>query len=67
MTLAFPTNLNLSVMRISASTSLRVDQDTLKSAESWFLVLRAEDNSRIVLSTGERLAEVDIHLTLSTK
>jgi hypothetical protein len=67
MTYALPTALYLSVLRVSANTSLHSDGGSLKSSESWSLVLRASPDTNVVLSTGQRLAAVDIHLTLSTK
>lgn len=62
-----PTNLYLSVINASATTSLNAAGDTSKSSESWSLVLRSSPDTNIVLSTGHRLADIDIHFTLSTK
>ena len=67
MTYVFPTGLNLSVIRVSATVSLHVEGDAPRSSESFSLVLRASRETNIVLSTGQRLADVDIHFTLSTK
>ena len=67
MTYVFPTDLHLSVTRISATVSLHVEGGALRSSESFSLVLRASRGTNIVLSTGQRLADVDIHFTLSTK
>ena len=67
MSLAFSTHLNLSVVQASASMSHLSEDGILKSSESFFLVLRATRDTNIALSTGEVLADVDIHLTLSTK
>jgi hypothetical protein len=47
--------------------SLHVEADTPIASESFSLVLRASRDTNVVLSTGQRLADVDIHLTLSTK
>ena len=67
MTYVFPTGLNLSVIRVSATVSLHVEGDAPRSSESFSLVLRASRETNIVLSTGQRLADVDIHFTLSTE
>ena len=65
MTHTLPTCLYLSVIRVSASASLHGEGGTLRSSESLSLVLRADSDTNIVLSTGQRLATVEIHLTLS--
>ena len=67
MNLAFPTHLRLSVIQASATMSLHGEDGISKSSESFSLVLRATRDANIALSTGERLADVEIHLTLSTK
>lgn len=67
MNLEFPTHLRMSVVQASATMSLHGEGGILKSSESYSLVLRATGAANIVLSTGERLADVDVHLTLSTK
>jgi hypothetical protein len=67
MTFALPTDLYLSVVRTSATMSLHVEESTLRSSESFALVLRASYDTNVILSTGQRLADVDIHLTLFTK
>ena len=67
MNLAFPTHLRLSVIQASATMSLHGEDGISKSSESFSLVLRATRDANIALSTGERLADVDVHLTLSTK
>ena len=67
MTYVFPTDLHLSVVRISATVSLHVEGGAPHSLEAFSLVLRASRGTNIILSTGQRLADVDIHFTLSTK
>jgi hypothetical protein len=67
MTHLLPTDLHLSVVRASATNSLHIEADTPQSSDSFFLVLRTSRETNVVLSTGQRLADVDIHLTLSTK
>lgn len=67
MNLAFPTHLRLSVVQASATMLLHGDEGISKSSESFSLVLRATRDANIALSTGELLADVDVHLTLSTK
>jgi hypothetical protein len=47
--------------------SVNVEGGTTRCAESFALVLRSDSDTNIVLSTGESLSEVDVHLTLSTK
>lgn len=47
--------------------SVHGENGILKASESFALVLRASHDTTIVLSTGESLAEVDVHLTLSTR
>jgi len=67
MPLAFPKYLRLSVVQAVATMSLHGEDGISNSSESFSLVLRATRDSDIALSTGERLANVDVHLTLSTK
>lgn len=67
MQYALATDLYLSVVRVSATMSLHVEAEAPQSSESYSLVLRASRDTNIVLSTGQRLADIDIHLTLSTK
>ncbi len=67
MTYTIPTDLYLSVIRTSATMSLHMEGGTLRSEESFSLILRAAKDTNVVLSTGEKLADVDVHLTLSTK
>jgi hypothetical protein len=67
MTYTIPTDLYLSVIRTSATMSLHMEGGTLRSEESFSLVLRASQGTNVVLSSGEKLADVDVHLTLSTK
>lgn len=67
MTYVYPTSLYLSVTRASAAMSLYVNADSPRCSESFSLVLRAAQDTNAVLSTGQRLADVDIYFTLSTK
>jgi hypothetical protein len=67
MTYIIPTGISLSVIRTVAEISLCVEGDTPRSSERFDLVLRASSDTNIVLSTGHRLADVDIHLMLSTE
>ena len=67
MSYAFPSNLYFSVVRTSATMSLHFEADTPRLSESFSLVLRASQDTNVVLSTGQRLEDVDIHLMLSTK
>lgn len=67
MTYIFPTYLHLSVVRASGTMSLDSESDSAISSESFSLVLRAAHDTNVVLSSGEQLADVEIHLTLSTK
>lgn len=67
MNCLFSTYLHLSVVQASATMSLYNEDGVSRSSESFALVLRAAHNTNLVLSTGERLPDVEIHLTLSTK
>lgn len=67
MTYAFPIDVNLSVVQVSATMSLHAEGAAPVSSEAYSFVLRASNDTNIVLSTGQRLADIDIHLTLSTK
>lgn len=67
MNLAFPTHLRLSIVQTSATMSLHGENGISKSSESFSLVLRTTSDENIALSTGERLSDLDVHLTLSTK
>lgn len=67
MSFAFPTHVFLSVAQVSATMSVHGEDGILKASESFSLVLRASHDANIILSTGERLADVDVHLTLSTR
>lgn len=67
MTYEFPACLYLPVVRASATMSLHSEGGAVRSSESFSLVLRAPHDANIVLSTGQQLAEIEIHLTLSIK
>ena len=47
--------------------SLHVSSSAPCASESFSLVLRASRETNIVLSTGQQLADVDVHFTLFTK
>jgi hypothetical protein len=61
------TNLFLSVVRSKATMSLSVGSGEPASSESFSLVLRAARDTNIVLSSGQRLNEFDIHFTFLSK
>lgn len=63
----FSTQLCLTVNRAAVRTSYYREDGTTKSLESFDLVLRAHGDTNIVLSSGELLADIEIHFTLSTK
>ena len=63
----FPTYLHLSVARASATMSLHSESGSAISSESFSLVLRAAPDTNVVLSSGEQLVDIEIHLTLSTR
>lgn len=67
MNIVFPTHLRLLVVQASATMSLLGEDGISRSSESFSLVLRATHDTNVALSTGERLSDVDVHLTLSTK
>nr|WP_315258974.1 hypothetical protein [uncultured Duganella sp.] len=56
-----------SVVHVSATTSLHANEGRLLSSDSYSLVLRAAHDTNIVLCTGSKLSDIDIHFTFSTK
>lgn len=67
MAFVFPTTLYLSVVGVSANVRFESKGGHVRSSTTYSLTLRADRETRIMLSTGQPLQEVDVHLTLSSK
>ena len=67
MTYIFPTTIYCTVVHVSAGMTAHAEGSTVRSSESFNLVLRADAGANIILCTSERLSEVDVHLTFSTR
>lgn len=63
----FPMLVLFEVMHVSMTDTLQHSDGNFEVEQKFNLVLRAEKRTKILLSSGEPLSEVDVHLTLSTR
>ena len=67
MTYLVPSTVRFVVVRASATVEARAPQSPIACYESLALVLRAEPDTSIRLTSDVPLPSVDVHFTLSTK
>ena len=67
MSISFPMHVSFTVVGVTVSEYSNMDEGNLCSGQDFTLALRADDRTKIRLSSGELLKDVDVKLKLSSK